>query len=158
MVLKQPFANLKPAKGRIAWKGKCSSMALKPLFGYPKHCELSAMEQAYHNARKEHLWFFCKRERTAKGRRYKLKKKSFVGQPPRENFMMCQVHGAPPPGWGSNSFVRPGQGRFDYGHSIFVLGHLPGSVKQLPCFGRPDSRLDGRPWPLSAQFGIRCRQ
>ena len=39
------------------------------------------MEQAYHNARKEHLWFFCKRERTAKGRRYKLKKKSFVGQP-----------------------------------------------------------------------------
>jgi len=72
----------RPAKGRIAWKGKCSSMALKPLFGYPKHCELSAMEQAYHNARKEHLWFFCKRERTAKGRRYKLKKKSFVGQPP----------------------------------------------------------------------------
>ena len=69
-------------------------MALKPLFGYPKHCELSAMEQAYHNARKEHLWFFCKRERTAKGRRYKLKKKSFVGQPPRENFI-CR--GPPPP-------------------------------------------------------------
>ena len=76
----------RPAKGRIAWKGKCSSMALKPLFGYPKHCELSAMEQAYHNARKEHLWFFCKRERTAKGRRYKLKKKSFVGQPPNETY------------------------------------------------------------------------
>ena len=47
-----------------------------------KHCELSAMEQAHHNARKENLWFFCKRERVAKGRRYKLKKKSFVGQPP----------------------------------------------------------------------------
>ena len=40
------------------------------------------MEQAHHNARKENLWFFCKRERLAKGRRYKLKKKSFVGQPP----------------------------------------------------------------------------
>ena len=40
------------------------------------------MEQAHHNARKENLWFFCKRERVAKGRRYKLKKKSFVGQPP----------------------------------------------------------------------------
>ena len=47
------------------------------------------MEQAHHNARKENLWFFCKRERVAKGRRYKLKKKSFVGQPPYTTVRYC---------------------------------------------------------------------